>query len=193
MNKSGSFLNYLGSLVVGLIMAHPIPTWAQSCRLDTVIAPSSEMRRFSSLDLGVSLEIPNNYRSILRNSGHITFHDPGTFEFIQCLIRRGQYGEVPPHVTLEAHRVAQSGGELREIVRRKRPWLDYYNPEYRSVNISGYPAIQYEYVHEIYPISVFNISFLSGDHQTLLTLSGPAQHPILDNALNTLELSPLLP
>ncbi|MGF1523163.1 MAG: hypothetical protein ACFBSF_12680 [Leptolyngbyaceae cyanobacterium] len=166
---------------------------AQSCALKSPEAPSSELRAFRSTDLGLSLGIPINYRTMLRSSGHITFHDPSSFEFIQCLTDTGRYGEVPPYVSLEIYEAVLPDSDLIQIVRRKRPWVDYYNPEYSLIEVSGHPALQYEYLNEIYQTPIANISFFSRDGQTLITLSGPAQDPILENALSTLEIYPILP
>ena len=173
------------------LQATPVP--AESCSLARLDTPSSELRAFQNTTVGLSLGIPLNYRTMLRSSGHVTFHDPGSFEFIQCLASTGQYGEVPPYVSLEIYEAVVPDSDLLQIVRHKRPWVDYYNPEYLQIEVSGRPALQYEYTNEIYLTPIANISFLSSDGQTLITLSGPAEDPILTNALSTLEIYPALP
>ena len=188
MHHHARILSRMGTGMGIAIALLSVPSYAQACRLGKIVPPSPEMNTFQSEELGLSLEIPTNYRSILRNSGHITFHDPSTFEFIQCLTRTDQYGAVPPYVTLEVYQVGSPNSDLVQIVRRKRPWVDYYSPDYRPIEVQGYPAIQYEYTNEIYELPIANVSFLSEDGQTLFTLSGPAQHPILENALSTLEI-----
>ena len=183
-----------GLVFIGTAIAlPPTPSLAQSCRLGELETPSNELRAFRDTTLGLSLGIPINYRTMLRSSGHITFHDPGSFEFIQCLSNTGQYGEVPPYVALEVYKAISPDMDLVQVVRRKRPWVDYYNPEYLPIEVAGRTALQYEYLNEIYQTPIANISFLSEDGQTLITLSGPAQDPILVNALSTLEIYPVLP
>ncbi|MEO1299032.1 MAG: hypothetical protein AAFW75_25295 [Cyanobacteria bacterium J06636_16] len=177
----------------GAIALQSAPVIAQSCALKSLDAPNPELRAFRDTTLGLSLGIPVNYRTMLRSSGHVTFHNPSSFEFIQCLSSTGQYGEVPPYVSLEIYEAVIPDSDLVQIVRRKRPWVDYYNPEYSLIEISGHPALQYEYTNEIYQTPIANISFLSGNGQTLITLSGPAQDPVLANALSTLEIYPHLP
>lgn len=181
-------------VAIGMAIAlGPAPSSARTCRAVPSLPPSAEMRKFQNLELGVSLSIPSNYRSMLRSSGHITFHDPESFGFIQCLVRTGEYGEVPPYTALEIHEGVSLRTDLIQIVRRKRPWVDYYSPEFTPIEVSGHPAIQYQYTNEIYQLPIQNISFLAMDRQTLITLSGPTQHPIMQNALSTLEIMPLLP
>jgi hypothetical protein len=127
---------------------------------------------------------------MLRSTGHITFHDPASFEYIQCLVRQGEYGEVPLYVALEVYGGVTPNVELWQVIRRKRPWVDYYSPEYSPLEIGDRAALQYEYTHEIYGTVITNLSFLSADGQTLLTLSGPAAHPIMQNALSSLQTAP---
>ena len=193
-SKTRILRGLLAVVIIGVAIARTgEPSLAQSCRLGDVEAPSTELRAFQDITLGLSLSIPTNYRTMLRSSGHITFHDPGSFAFIQCLTSTGQYGEVPLHVTLEVYKAVNPDMDLIQVVRRKRPWVDYYSPEYLPIEIEGHPALQYEYVNEIYQTSITNISFLTADKQTLITLSGPAQDPILANALSTLKIYPVLP
>jgi len=174
-------------LLLGLAIALlPAPTPARTCKAAPSTPPSSRMREFRLEKFNLSLMIPDNYRSMLRSSGHITFHDPSNFELIQCLARTGEYAEVPPYAALEVHRGVDERSDLIQIVRVKRPWLDYYNPEYQLIEFAGQIAIQYEYTNEIYQLSITNISFLSEDGLTLLTLTGPSNHPIMRRALSTI-------
>ncbi|MEO1095749.1 MAG: hypothetical protein AAFX01_12710 [Cyanobacteria bacterium J06638_28] len=179
------------ALSVLAIAALPETAVARSCRAVSPAAPSIETRAFMPAGLGLVINIPSNYRSILRSSGHITFHDPNSFEFIQCLVRTGEYGAVPPYASLEVHPGVIPSRELIDIVRSKRPWVDYYSPDFVAIEAMGRPAIRYEYTNKIYGFSILNISFLSTDGNTLLTLSGPAQNPIMQNASLTLALDEL--
>lgn len=192
--KANIFRRMCIVLSVGMAIAlQPPRSLAQSCRLGDLEAPSTELRSFQDSALGLSLGIPINYRTMLRSSGHITFHDPGSFAFIQCLTSTGQYGEVPLYVSLEIYPAVTPDANLIEVIRRKRPWVDYYNPEYLPIEVDGHPVLQYEYTNEIYQTPIANLSFLSSDGQTLITLSGPAQDPILEHALATLELDAVSP
>jgi hypothetical protein len=179
------------SALLGIAIAlFPPAAPARTCRAGAPVVPSHTQRLFQVPALGLSLVIPSNYRSMLRSNGHITFHDPISFEYIQCLARRGEYGEVPLYVTLEIYQGVIPDADLVQVIRRKRPWVDYYRPEYRPLEVAGRPMLEYEYTNEIYRTVITNLSFLSADGQTLLTLSGPKDHPIMQNALSTLEFTP---
>jgi hypothetical protein len=178
-------------LLLGLAIALSAPTAAaRSCRAVSPTPPSRQLREFRIDTFGLSLMIPDNYRSMLRSSGHITFHDPSNFELIQCLVRTGEYAEVPPHTSLEVHKGINPQSDLIQIVRVKRPWIDYYSPEYQLIEFAGRIGIQYEYTNKIYQLSITNISFLSDDGLALLTLTGPANDPIMRHALSQLVLEP---
>lgn len=191
MGTGHRWVKGIGLMALGVAIAGiPTPSLARSCGAVPVVAPSPQMKPFQVQNLGLSLEIPNNYRAMLRSNGHITFHDPSSFEFIQCLVRTGEYGAVPPYVSLEVYEGIPPNLDLVQTVRRKRPWVDYYNPEYQPVEVADRPAVEYTYAHEIYGLTILNISFFSDDRQTLITLSGPADHPIMQNALSTLAIAP---
>ncbi|WP_008308370.1 hypothetical protein [Leptolyngbya sp. PCC 6406] len=171
------------------ILLGTAPAWA--CRAGTPAAPSPDSREFSSDRYGLTLDIPANYRAMLRTGGSITFHDPVSFEFIQCLVRSGRYGRVPLHPVLETYTVPPNSTlSLVDLVRRRRPWVDYYNPQFEAVELAGQPALRYEYRHEIHRVQFLNVSFLTPDGQSLLTLSGPATDPVLTTAIATLRFWP---
>lgn len=176
------------SLLLGLaIAALPTSARAGTCRLSTPAPASAKLAPFTVNPFGITVNIPDNYRSMLRSSGHITFHDPHSFAFIQCLVRTGESGEVPPYVAIEVHKGINRTSEMIDLIRTRRPWLDYYNPEYEPVEFAGQLGVRYDYTHEIYQLAIANISFLSPDGHTLLTLTGPVNHPIMVNALATIE------
>lgn len=179
-------------VTLGLSFSVSAAAVARVCPAVPLVPPSAELRAFQSVPLGISLAIPSNYRSILRNNGHISFHDPASYELLQCLVRTGEYGQLPPHAVLEIYPGVAAKDGLIQAIRQKRPWVDYYNPDYMPIEIAGYPALQYEYLNEIYRLPIANLSFLAADGQTLVTLSGPSQHPIIQNALSTLEILPLV-
>lgn len=181
----------LGLLLGVAIAVVPVPTLAQSCRTPSPTPASTELQTFDVEALGLTLNIPSNYRSVLRVSGHITFHDPNSFAFIQCLVRTGEYGEVPPYVALEVHKQVDRTSPLLDLVRERRPWLDYYNPEYQPITFASQESLQYVYFNEIYQLEIANVSFLAPDGSTLLTLTGPVEHPIMVNALSITE--PVVP
>ena len=191
MNHFANLLWGLGLCVGGAIAAFPEPGLAQTCR---ALAPTPASERLEAFDVnpfGITLAIPDNYRSMLRASGHITFHDPNSFAYIQCLAQAGQYGEVPPYVALEVHPAVDSRFDLVALIRTRRPWLDYYSPAYEPVQFAGQLGVRYDYTHEIYRQTIANISFWSPDGRTLLTLTGPADHPIMVAAIATVGASPL--
>jgi hypothetical protein len=44
--------------------------------------------------------------------------------------------------------------------------------------------VRYTYFNEIYQVEIANLTFLAEDGRTLLTLTGPTDHPIMVNVLN---------
>ena len=171
----------------------PTPALARACRAPVPAIPSAALQTFEVEQFDLSLDIPRNYRSMLRASGHITFHDPHSFTFIQCLVRTGEYGEVPPYVALEVHQQVDHELPLVDLIRQRRPWLDYYSPEYNIKAFAGQDSLQYVYFNEIYQLEIANISFFSPDGRTLLTLTGPIEHPIMVNVLSPAAVALPLP
>lgn len=174
----------LGVWVGAAIALAPLPAWA--CQLGTPVAASAESRLFRSDRYGLSLEIPANYRSVLRNSGDISFHDPVSFAYVQCLASRGRYGRPPVHPVLEVSPVAPSNLALVELVRRRRPWVDFYQPTFESVTVAGLAGVRYEYVQEITGIPMVNLSVVSPDGRQLITVSGPADG-VTEQAIASLQ------
>ncbi len=177
------------TMTVGCVMSIamamlPTPAFARSCRPPTPAIASPNLQPLNVEAFGLTLEIPRNYRAMLRSSGHITFHDPNSFSFIQCLARAGEYGEVPPYVALEVHPAVDPTQPLVDLIRERRPWLDYYAPEYATAEFAGQTAVRYTYFNEIYQLEIANLTFLAEDGRTLLTLTGPIDHPIMVNVLN---------
>ncbi|MGF1461190.1 MAG: hypothetical protein ACFBSG_19450 [Leptolyngbyaceae cyanobacterium] len=179
-------------LMIGTVMASMMPAAAiaRVCRAVPSIPPSDELQDFQVDAYDLSLKIPRNYRSMLRSSGHITFHDPAAFDLIQCMVRTGEYATIPPYSALEIYQGVNNAAALVDTIRLKRPWLDYYSPTYEPVQFVGQPALLYEYTNQFYGLTIANISFLSFDGRTLLTLTGPASSPLMENALLLVEAAP---
>lgn len=193
MGKRRVFANRMGFLGLGIATwLWASPAIARVCQAITPVLPSEDLKEFRVQAFDLLISIPQNYRSMLRRGGHITFHDPASFNLIQCLVRTGEYQEVPPYAALEVHTGVNSGIDLADTIRVKRPWVDYYTPEYVPMRFAGRDALRYDYTNEIYGITISNVSFLSATGDTLLTLTGPATHPIMVNALATVDLTPLL-
>lgn len=170
----------------GAIALCAAPASARTCPLAVEEPPSLDSREFRVQAFDLSLNIPSNYRSMLRSSGHITFHSPPVYDLIQCLVRTGEYRTIPPYSALEVYRGVNDRADLLEVLRLKRPWLDFYNPNYEEMTFAGKPALYYEYTNPIYGLAIANISFFSRDGRTLLTLAGPADHPIMVDARSLL-------
>jgi hypothetical protein len=169
-----------------------LPAWAQACTLGNLAAPSENTRLFISDRLSIAFSLPDNYRAMLRRTGHVTLHDPTTFAFLQCLARNGRYGRVPLHVTVEVAPVSvDNRHDLAQLVRYKRPWLDYYNPALTATTFAGQPALEYRYIQAITGAEIANISFLQPDGATLITVTGPSNDPVLQTVLTTFELPTL--
>jgi hypothetical protein len=183
----------LSGLLGAAIAVLPSAALAQTCRAAPPTPASIRLIDFDIEPLGMTVAIPANYRSMLRSGGHITFHDPNSFAYIQCLVRTGESGEVPPYVALEVYPGVDHPSELIDLIRTRRPWLDYYTPAYEPVEFAGQAGLRYDYTSEIYQLAIANISFLSADGRTLLTLTGPADHPIMVAALAEIATSPLDP
>lgn len=165
-----------------------VPVQAETCPQQQPVAPSPETRTFRSDRLGVRFEIPANYRAMLRNNGDITFHDAATFTLIQCQSGSGQNqsADSPLSLTLAVSAPGPIPQSLTQHVRRDRPWLDFYNPEYVAIELAGQPALRYRYVQAIYGRPLLNVAWLAPDQQTLMTLTGGVDDPVLHQALSTL-------
>jgi hypothetical protein len=186
MTRAPGRWGLIGTLA-GAIALSASPAWA--CQLGTPAPASPESRLFNSDRYGLSLEIPANYRSVLRNTGDITFHDPVSFVYVQCLVSRGRYGRPPLHPLLEVSPVADERLDLVELVRRRRPWVDFYQPTFEATTVDGQPAVRYEYVQEISGVPMVNLSFLSRDARQLITLAGPANR-VTEQAIASLAFLP---
>ncbi len=178
-----------GVLLGTAIALMPLSAWAQVCSLRSPVEPSGTNRLFRSDRFDLAFSLPANYRAMLRRNGHISLHDPASFDFLQCLARNGRYGRVPLHITVEVAPVSnQSPNDLEHLVRYKRPWVDYYNPAFMPITFAGQPALSYRYSHDIYGIEITNVSFLQSDGATLITIVGPTRDPVLQTVLTTFEL-----
>jgi hypothetical protein len=135
MNRLMSATMTVGWAMGIAIALVPTPAVARSCRPPTPAIASPDFQSFNVEAFGLTLEIPTNYRSMLRSSGHITFHDPNSFSFIQCLVRAGEYGAIPPYVALEVYPAVDPTQPLVDLLRERRPWLDYYAPEYAPTSL----------------------------------------------------------
>ena len=173
-------------VILGVIcaIAPVLPAPALICYLGDLTPASPQIREYHQETLGVILKIPSNYRAVLRNTGHIAFLDPTSFEYLQCLARTGEYGVLPPHAVLEIYSGLGSSTDLIQILRHKRPWLDFYTPTYYPITFDNLPGLQYEYLNAFDSITYFNLSYLTPDGQTLLTISGPKNHPILQDLIS---------
>lgn len=175
-------LTVAGGLGISLL---PTPAWA--CTLGSLAGPSQETRQFISDRHRVAVTIPANYRALLLRGGDIAFHDPVTFDYVQCLVRSGRYGAVPLHTTLEISPVANPNLALAALVRQRRPWLDFYRPSFEATEWAGRQAVRYGYVHEIHRVPMANVSGLGPDGRTLFTLSGPANDPTVQRAIASFQ------
>ncbi|MGD1907756.1 MAG: hypothetical protein ACFB0C_17445 [Leptolyngbyaceae cyanobacterium] len=181
-----TLISFLAGTAIALL---PIGGRAQACALGTLEAPSESIRRFRSDRWNISFSLPANYRAMLRRTGHITLHDPAAFEFLQCLARSGRYGQVPLHVTVELAPVStDSTHTLEQLIRRKRPWVDYYNPTFTTTTLAEQPALAYDYTNEIYGVEIANVSFLQINENVLVTVTGPSRDPVFQTVLSTFEL-----
>ena len=59
------------------------------CRDTDTVAPTAERRSLRLAQFGITVEIPDNYRAILRNDGSVQVVDPGTYNLIRCEILGG--------------------------------------------------------------------------------------------------------
>lgn len=185
-SRGQSVATFLLGVAIALM---PFPAWAQVCSLSGPVEPSDTNRLFVSDHLQIAFSLPENYRAMLRRNGNITLHDPATFAFLQCLARTGRYGRVPLPVTIEAAPVSSSSNDLVQLVRHKRPWIDYYNPELTATTFLEQPALAYRYIQDISGIEIANISFLHADGSTLITVTGPANDPVLQTLFTTFALT----
>ncbi|MEO1095786.1 MAG: hypothetical protein AAFX01_12900 [Cyanobacteria bacterium J06638_28] len=59
---------------------------------DRDVQPSSNQRMVELSQLGISVQIPENYRALLRNSGEVWILNPVDYDIILCTLRGGAGG-----------------------------------------------------------------------------------------------------
>jgi hypothetical protein len=88
--KSISFM--LLAWLVNTLGLIPLPAIAQSnyCNDPGPIPAADTIRELELPQFGVTLGIPANFRSILRNDGTVEVVNPGTYEVLTCTAQGGQ-------------------------------------------------------------------------------------------------------
>jgi hypothetical protein len=159
---------------------------AIACEFGEWVEPSRETRRYENTQLGVAFQIPANYRAMGRQGGQVSIMNPTNYDYIQCITRAG-YGEGGWFASLELNLDAVPTGSrgLEQAIRANHTWLD---SQIRLVNEGGKEFAVYSYTDYHDEIEVINVAFFTRDRRRIVTLSGPQDDPVFQQAIATLEL-----
>ncbi|GAB4135012.1 MAG: hypothetical protein Fur0046_07450 [Cyanobacteria bacterium J069] len=173
----------IGAPVIGA------PVWtppAIACEYPGTVEPSRETRRYENTQLGLAFQIPANYRAMGRQGGQVSIMNPSDYLYIQCITQAG-YGEGGWFSSLELSLDAVPAGSrgLEQAIRANSTWLD---SQIRLVTEGGKEFAVYTYTDMHDEIEIANVAFFTADRRRLVTLSGPQNDPVFQQAIATLEL-----
>ncbi|GAB4460944.1 MAG: hypothetical protein OHK0037_09060 [Elainellaceae cyanobacterium] len=159
---------------------------AIACEYPDTVEPSRETRRYENTQLGLAFQIPANYRAMGRQGGQVSIMNPSDYLYIQCITRAG-YGEGGWFSSLELSLDAVPAGSrgLEQAIRANSTWLD---SQIRLVTEGGKEFAVYTYTDMHDEIEIVNVAFFTADRRRLVTLSGPQDDPVFQQAIATLEL-----
>lgn len=80
----------------GALAAAAIAQEENPCDHTAVVAASETTRRLTLTQFGIALEIPENFRAMLRSDGSVEVMDPGTYRLFRC---QAMGGPPPPGAT----------------------------------------------------------------------------------------------
>ncbi|MBI4784597.1 MAG: hypothetical protein HY785_25275 [Oscillatoriophycideae cyanobacterium NC_groundwater_1537_Pr4_S-0.65um_50_18] len=91
-------MNHISSILVTVVLVNTLsllpslPAIAQSgyCSDPGPIPATETTRELELPQFGVTLTIPSNFRSILRNNGAVEIVNPGTYQVLTCVAQGGQ-------------------------------------------------------------------------------------------------------
>lgn len=118
------------------------------CRTDGNFEPPSETQRTVKLsNFNIAINIPGNYRTMMRQDGTVEILHPDDFEILQCVARGGAgsggyYSETirivepDPSMTLQQQAILSVGYEIDAAGRRIPAYTNII--EYNQNSLSGY-------------------------------------------------------
>lgn len=159
---------------------------AIACEYGDRVEPSRETRRYENTQLGLAFQIPANYRAMGRQGGQVSIMNPTDYDHFRCIMRSG-YGVGGWFASLELNLDTVPAGSrgLEQAIRANHTWLD---SRIRLVNEGGREFAVYSYTDHHDEIEVINVAFFTSDRRRIVTLSGPQDDPVFQQAIATLEL-----
>jgi hypothetical protein len=159
---------------------------AIACEYPDAVPPAQETRRYENSQLGLAFQIPANYRAVGMQGGNVSIMNPSSYVYIQCITRVG-YGEGGWFSSLDLSLEAVPAGSrgLEQTIRANSPWI---TGRIQLVTEAGKEFALYGYTDEHDDILVMNVSYFTADRRQLVTLSGPYDDPVFQQAIATLEL-----
>ncbi len=165
--------NFLASaiaLVTGLSpLTLNMPAQAAFCpQVKSIVPPAKTTKEFRSQRLGITFQVPTNYRVMQLRGNAIGVMDANTYQEMQCLYRqRPDSDDIPDHVAIYTESITKDNQlaveNLRDYIAKNRQ-----GKQFESITIAGQPALKY--VGDGLN-SYTGISFLSRDRKTLFTIA----------------------
>ena len=84
---SGSLLVFGSAIAFSLPLNTPIASAQSFCPETDNLSPSKTLRTAEFKQFGIRVQIPANFRTLLRNDGSVSILAPGDFNLIQCLAK----------------------------------------------------------------------------------------------------------
>lgn len=184
MKFSLGFLSALLSLPIIVSSAVDLP--ARACSYGQAIAPTTETRTYENPQLGITFQIPANYRAMGMQSGSVHIMNPTNFDYIQCLTQRGRgEGGWFSSIVITPTPVAVGDRTLEQLIRTENPWLTESIQLATQNNKTVAVWTSFDAHDEI---TIMNIAFLSRDQRRLITISGPQNDTVFQQAMLSIQL-----
>lgn len=174
----------LGIVVAGGISLASPP--AYGCSYTGPTTATAETRTYRHSQPSLAFEIPANYRAMGTRLGTVEFHDPATFAYIQCEVRRNPFPQLPQGTTLRVY-PATAAPSLLGLVQRHQPWLVLHQPRHEPISLGEQQALISRYTHHISGAEIISLAFLSQTDNALVVLEAPASTPVIPLVLETLK------
>lgn len=165
-----------------------ISSASASCE-DNFIYPSSDTRTYENQDLGFTIAIPDNYRTMKKSDDSIEILNPGTYDLIQCANNAGEIGSIRWRTaTLEINTLPLVEGEesLEKMVISQESHLSINDP--RLINNNGREMLMGAVYDSHYDVDFFVIYFVSADGQSLVKIDGATDSQVVRDSIVTLRL-----
>lgn len=192
--------------LAALILAGITPAKAQSqlpvnrvqllpiCR-QNYLPYSYEKRMYRNEILGFRLDVPANYRIILRENNTVAIVNPGIYSFLQCAIQSGIIQDVTQEyatISISSLTVASQEGSLQEIIQNEDQNISFTEAQFDQNN--GREIVSIRYLDEVYtdrlgnPQARIKVYFMSLDNKYLVSLDSAISDNVATQSLSTLQL-----